>query len=806
MRPTVKPVRTTVARLDSAAPSPKRLVHQGVCAYSNACSTSVSKSEDLLEAYRASCVKHGVEPLSRLVQQLQAIGVVGDRTQDLNLKGETLDARQCEAMEDIFKAMQFDSISLESCHLDDEGAATVFDMIEYYESARKLNISHNRNIDSRGWQACSRMLKKTPCLQHLDARGTSLSEQTLLVLGRALRLGSHLNSLHLENCSLTGRSLVILVAALKLNPALKELYLGDNGMTCADGLQLANLLRANTRLEYLDLRGNNLQDIGVSHLSDGIAQQPDSADKGLKTLVLWNNGISPAGMRHISRALVATKSLITLNLGHNAIGDDGLLVLREALMRNKSLCNLGLQNTKITCEGAIALAEFIADSQIIVRLDLRENKIGVGGLMALAQSLKLSKSVTRLDLDQVSAEKGTQDSVQDQRKLLLEIGEQCRRNKRLLRLASVSSVCNGISGPSAPSLQDTITSAGHLANGSIVTASTGTTTQARPPFNTSLSVNAVTGGSAVPPSSPGGSSRFRVSRVCLESDAENGPVPENPNPSNPNLERSHSAPATVPSRFTVTPVNGFEPTATVSEGAATEKKDEQATTLNAVTTEEESRKRGEDGGGTNGLDQNEEDKVEEEDDEEDEDDDEEDFVGHAVSKPVAILTSGPDRRGSGDTGDFEEAEDRGQEEPVEEQEEEEAKDSLSAPPLPMPGRTSPTWFMYPSVSSSVAPRNGMAAPPGGGGERKRKISFQLPEGTTGEGGRRLINGRGDRRMSTPAMPVSNSSAARKKLSALKLCKRLESLDLRSTVPLSPTRLLEGWAFPEPSVDFKYPPE
>lgn len=744
-----------------------------------------SKSEDLLEAYRASCQKHGVEPLSRLVQQLQAIPVVGDRTQDLNLKGEKLDARQCEAMEDIFKAVQFDTISLESCHLDDEGAATVFDMIEYYESARKLNISHNRNIDSRGWQACSRMLKKTPCLQHLDARDTALSEQTLLVLGRALRLGSHLNSLHLENCSLTGRSLVILVAALKLNPALKELYLGDNGMSCADGLQLANLLRANTRLEYLDLRGNNLQDIGVSHLSDGIAQQPDGADKGLKTLVLWSNNISPAGMRHISRALVSTRSLITINLGHNSIEDDGLLVLREGLMRNKSLCNLGLQNTKITCEGAIALAEFIADSQVITRLDLRENRIGVGGLMALAQSLKLSRTVTRLDLDPAKADNKDASSRQEaseeegeEQRLLLEIGEQCRRNKRVLRLASVPSICNGFSGPLAPAVTDAATMAG-LPNGTVVTADVAATTQAtRPPLTTSLSVNAVTGGNAAPPSSPGGS-RFRVSRVCLETDGENGPLPPNatqlPNADSANLERSNSAPATIPSRFTVTPVDVLKPA------------------TNAEPAEGESRER--ENGGTYG----------ENDFEDEEEDEEDDFVGHAVSKPVTIVTG---RRGSGDADGLQEegGDDGGGEE---EEEEEEAKDSLSAPPLPMPGRTSPTWFVYPSVSSlAAAPtRNGTTTAAGApSSERRRKISFQLPEGTTGEGGRGLINGRSDRRMSTPAMPVANAATARKKLSTLKLCKRLESLDLRSTVPLSPTRLLEGWAFPEPSVDFKYPPE
>lgn len=32
-------------------------------------------------------------------------------------------------------------------------------MIEYYESAMRLNISYNR-LGPRGWQACSRMIKK----------------------------------------------------------------------------------------------------------------------------------------------------------------------------------------------------------------------------------------------------------------------------------------------------------------------------------------------------------------------------------------------------------------------------------------------------------------------------------------------------------------------------------------------------------------------------------------------------------------------------------------------------------------------
>lgn len=33
-------------------------------------------------------------------------------------------------------------------------------MLEYYESARHLNISSNQNIGIHGWQACANMIKK----------------------------------------------------------------------------------------------------------------------------------------------------------------------------------------------------------------------------------------------------------------------------------------------------------------------------------------------------------------------------------------------------------------------------------------------------------------------------------------------------------------------------------------------------------------------------------------------------------------------------------------------------------------------
>ena len=41
-----------------------------------------------------------------------------------------------------------------------QGAVALFDMIEFYQSATRLNISYNRNVGPRGWQAFARMLKK----------------------------------------------------------------------------------------------------------------------------------------------------------------------------------------------------------------------------------------------------------------------------------------------------------------------------------------------------------------------------------------------------------------------------------------------------------------------------------------------------------------------------------------------------------------------------------------------------------------------------------------------------------------------
>lgn len=387
-------------------------------------------TEDLVCAYQVACEKHGVKVIPKLLQQLQAINDFSDRNETLTLRGERLDQRHCETIEEILRRVQFRTIDLEATHLDVEGAVALFDMIEYYQSATRLNISYNRNMGPRGWQAFARMLKKSPCLEQMEARSCAISEQVMPMIGRSLRMGSLLTTLHLENSIMSGRHLMILVAAIKMNETLKELYLADNRFMPSDGIQLGNMLKYNHHLLLMDIRNNHLQDVGTSHICDGICEQ----GSGLSTLVLWNNQLTFQAMAAVSRALVTTKTLQTLNLGHNNITNEGVFRLKDGMLRNKSLLRIGMQAVKMSCEGAVAIAEFIADSPRLLRIDLRENDIKTAGLMALSLSFKVSPSLTRLDLDkEPKKESGVKDYAEQQRRLMQDIGMYGQRNRELSR-------------------------------------------------------------------------------------------------------------------------------------------------------------------------------------------------------------------------------------------------------------------------------------------------------------------------------------------------------------------------------------
>ncbi|XP_072107552.1 uncharacterized protein [Mobula birostris] len=319
-----------------------------------------------------------------------------DKPKGIAETGENLDNVSCEALEEIFRQIQFKMISLEWAKLDEDGASALFDMMEYYDSTLCLRISFSRNIGTRGWMAAAQLIQKSNSLQEFEASGIPLMDNTASCVARGLKANHHLRVLRLDNARLSGRSLMLLVCALKMNQVLRELYLADNNLNCVqDSMHLRDLLQVNCTIQLLDLKNNCIFNTGLEDICEGLKGQK----QGLKTLILWNNKLTHKGITHLAAILPNLTSLETLNLGRNPLSNEGVHRLKEGLIANRSVTRLGLASTAITCEGAIAMAEFIVESTGILRLDLRRNRIRTGGLMALTLAMKLNNSLVQLDLD-----------------------------------------------------------------------------------------------------------------------------------------------------------------------------------------------------------------------------------------------------------------------------------------------------------------------------------------------------------------------------------------------------------------------
>jgi len=387
----------------------------------------VTSGQVILE-YRTMCKHSKTKPIESVVKQLQDLPELSSRIATLSLKGIKLDNKACESLESIFRRIRFEVVDFENCGLEEEGATALLEMIEFYQSACKLNISMNPKMGIRGWQTLCRMLRKTPCMCSLDAKRTMLTDQTMPMFGRCLKADPYLRTLHLEGVFLSGRPLLILTTALKYNTILEELFLGDNDLQAPDGVSIGAMLSANRTLQLLDLRNNSFRDGGLVHIANGLADQTNFEVGGVASLVLWNLGVTHESMFGFFNALAKTRTLRSLNLGQNRIGDIGIQKIKPGLIRNRSLRKLGLFNTRLGNEGAVALAEILADSISLTRIDIRENHIQIAGLMAISLALKVNRSLVRIDLDKELRKEPGLETVQQS--VLADIYNFCHRNKQ----------------------------------------------------------------------------------------------------------------------------------------------------------------------------------------------------------------------------------------------------------------------------------------------------------------------------------------------------------------------------------------
>ncbi|CAK6983554.1 uncharacterized protein LOC128366930 [Scomber scombrus] len=90
---------------------------------------------------------------------------------------------------------------------------------------------------------------------------------------------------------------------------------------------LASALKSNPHLTHLDLSGNKLSDSSVKLLSAGL----ESPNCRLKTLILWNCGLSETHCEVLASALKSNPHLTHLDLSYNKLSDSSVKLLSAGL-------------------------------------------------------------------------------------------------------------------------------------------------------------------------------------------------------------------------------------------------------------------------------------------------------------------------------------------------------------------------------------------------------------------------------------------------------------------------------------------
>ncbi|KAH8305433.1 hypothetical protein KR018_005015 [Drosophila ironensis] len=244
----------------------------------------VKTISDVKDQYVQSCRKHHTDPLSNILEHLKNLDLHQARQPLLSLKANKLAPNDCEALEEIFKRVQYKCIDLSDCTLDESSLMALFQMIEYYEAAYELDISNNKEqMTKRCWELCAYMVERSQELQLLNAESNQITKLGADSLGRALG-SSSLHTLKLEHCGLRGQPLTNLCRGLYHNKMLKELWMGYNDLDCVDAQHIADMLRYNHSMELIDISNNNIRNEGVMYLVQALILQSTELERRMGAL------------------------------------------------------------------------------------------------------------------------------------------------------------------------------------------------------------------------------------------------------------------------------------------------------------------------------------------------------------------------------------------------------------------------------------------------------------------------------------------------------------------------------------------
>mmetsp|Transcript_12219 Transcript_12219/g.21980 ORF Transcript_12219/g.21980 Transcript_12219/m.21980 type:complete len:654 (+) Transcript_12219:170-2131(+) len=283
-----------------------------------------------------------------------------DNLTHLSLGDNELGSKACIALGDLLSSpnTQLKSLDIENNQIDDGCITVLTNGLSSNTVLNELRLSFNCSITQAGWKTFSTCLQNPrSSLEILDLSSTNIADDGAIALGRGLmnnntlttlschdisangmpiitshgwrsifgslqNKGSALRMIDLRYSSIGEGGLLALTNALAGNSTVKMLDLSYNKQIPAAGWRsfFACLEHPNVALEEVSLRGNNVTDEEMTHLSRALR-----ANNGtLESIDLGDNSsLTSVGWAHISRVLCDKSSAMAVYSSNHTLSSLG---------------------------------------------------------------------------------------------------------------------------------------------------------------------------------------------------------------------------------------------------------------------------------------------------------------------------------------------------------------------------------------------------------------------------------------------------------------------------------------------------
>jgi len=255
--------------------------------------------------------------VNAVCQMLEANFII----EDINLRCNDFDEKSIESLGAVFKSNgTLKRLNLELNNIDNRGLNNLFDNLEENHEhvqleylnlgrmrigdsvARALQVPINltsvnlsgSSLTKSGVEILATSLKSHSSIRYINLTSNNLKEEGVTILSKGIALSQSLDSLNLSRNDLTDRAIDILVESIisGRKQHFKKLHLAINFIGEVGVKKLGFLLKVCPKMEYIDLEDNNVTDLSLAYLEEGIKV---SAKRATYINVIDNNLLTDKG-------------------------------------------------------------------------------------------------------------------------------------------------------------------------------------------------------------------------------------------------------------------------------------------------------------------------------------------------------------------------------------------------------------------------------------------------------------------------------------------------------------------------------